>query len=257
MLDSFSLSQISIVRECCFKVIDNTFLPGVVARAVLAVCGLMPKYHIDSLFERIKDFQGINFRYQQISTSDFIDYMILKFPIIFGSLNTNVATTLTCSVCRWVSFRQSRDSTLKLYFPFSSLRERSISLQDLISRNSQALLDGKNQVYCGKCGRNTSQRSSCSFENSIVLIEIVRVLTFRGEKSRNNSSVYFPLTGISLPGRSGTFSVVATCNHRGSFDTGHWFSQIQLSDGAWFKIDNLEGRHIPLPTIGKDNVGSN
>ena len=133
-----------------------------------------------------------------------------------------------------------------------------LSERDLfpISRNSQALLDCKNQVYCGKCGRNTSQRSSCSFENSIVLIEIVRVLTFRGEKSRNNSSVYFPLTGISLPGRSGTFSVVATCNHRGSFDTGHWFSQIQLSDGAWFKIDNLEGRHIPLPTIGKDNVGS-
>ena len=80
------------------------------------------------------------------------------------------------------------------------LSQRSISLQDLISRNSQALLDGKNQVYCGKCGRNTSQRSSCSFENSIVLIEIVRVLTFRGEKSRNNSSVYFPLTGISLRG---------------------------------------------------------
>ena len=214
----------------------------------------MPKYHIDSLFERVKDFQGIHLRYQQISTSDFIDYMILKFPIIFGCLNTNITTTLTCSICGWVSFRQSRDSTLKLYFP---LRERSISLQDLISRNSRALLDGKNQVNCGKCGRNTSQRSSCSFDNSIVLIEIVRVVTLQGGKRRNNSPVSFPLTGISLPGRSGTFSVVATCNHTGFHDSGHWFSQIQLSNGSWFKIDNLKGRHLPLHTLGKDNIASN
>ena len=138
------------------------------------------------------------------------------------------------------------------------LSERDLFLYKILSLEILGLCwTVRNQVNCGKCGRNTSQRSSCSFDNSIVLIEIVRVVAFQGGKKRNNSPVSFPLTGISLPGRSGTFSVVATCNHTGFHDSGHWFSQIQLSNGSWFKIDNLKGRHLPLHTLGKDNIASN
>ena len=86
--------------------------------------------------------------------------------------------------------------------------ESPISLQDLISRNSRSLLDGKNQVYCGKCKQNTSQRFSSSFESQIIVIEIVRIITIRNEMRRNNSPVYFALKGISLPGCPGTQLVI-------------------------------------------------
>ena len=79
------------------------------------------------------------------------------------------------------------------------MRKKSFLLQDLINRNSRVFLSGNNQVRCGKCKRDTPQESSCSFNGELILIEIVRVI-FKDEKQRNDSSVFFPLKGISLPG---------------------------------------------------------
>ena len=219
---------------------------------MLAVCGFDNIVYVEKAFNIVKDFTGRQFRYRQLSLSDFVDYLLLKFPTIFNSLCTSITTTLTCTSCGWLSFRQSPDSALKLYFYNSPMRKKSFLLQDLINRNSRVFLSGNNQVRCGKCKRDTPQESSCSFNGELILIEIVRVI-FKDEKQRNDSSVFFPLKGISLPEMPGTFSPIATCHHTGSLDSGHWFARVRLSNDSWYEIDDTKGRHAVITSVGESS----
>ena len=52
------------------------------ARAVLAVCGFDNIVYVEKAFNIVKDFTGRQFRYRQLSLSDFVDYLLLKFPTI-------------------------------------------------------------------------------------------------------------------------------------------------------------------------------
>ena len=98
------LSQAWTIRKACVKYQNNYVSDEViVARAVLAVCGFDNIVYVEKAFNIVKDFTGRQFRYRQLSLSDFVDYLLLKFPTIFNSLCTSITTTLTCMSCGWLS----------------------------------------------------------------------------------------------------------------------------------------------------------
>ena len=76
--------------------------------------------------------------------------------------------------------------------------------------NSNAVLDGDNAVYCGRCKVKTPHRLTREFDPDVLLIEIIRVTeTSRNNWLKNGSPVNFTAVGVNLPGFSRFYRVVA------------------------------------------------
>ena len=53
------------------------------ARAILSICGMFPVESLATLFDNVKDFNGVRNRYRQIPVTDFVDFIVLKAPRLF------------------------------------------------------------------------------------------------------------------------------------------------------------------------------
>ena len=124
--------------------------------------------------------------------------------------------------------------------------KKTLSLQELIISNSSSCLSGADAVYCGTCKRNTCQTSSHSYENTVFILELIRVSAVRGTRKKNSSIVNIPLSGIALPGCSISYRPVATAHHLGLVDSGHWISRIMLDGGHWIECDDLKARYAKI-----------
>ena len=109
------------------------------------------------------------------------------------------------------------DYSLKLYLPKDS---KHVSLADLVGYNLRTVLRGKNAVCCGNC-RNlkTKHTSTRVCDPDLLMIEIIRVTKIKQQWVKNNASISFPCSGLSLPGFNRSYKVVSTCNH-------HWWSLV-------------------------------
>jgi len=198
--------------------------------------------HLPLFFESVRDFNGIQHRYGQISASDFIDFLILKAPEIF--VGFNFTNSNTCMRCRWTSIKDSAEPSFKLYFPTPS--PDSISLQELVERNSKQVLDGTDAVFCGNCACKTSMSVSRSFPGKVVIVELMRGYFYNGQRCKHFTKVTFPIHDITLTGSTEKFRVIASCHHSGTVAAGHWFSWITMDKRTWWKIDDLKSTHKRL-----------
>src|SRR6187402_2583308 len=148
------LSCIPTLRSLCMSS-SNTNLSTFEIQLFNAVRAL---FHTRScqpvalFFRSVMDFNGVNNRFGQVATSDFIEHLCSRSPKLLQELKFSFSATLQCIPCKWVSHKVWSDVSLKLYLPPD---KKSISLADLVGYNSKALMDSKDAVHCGKCMINT------------------------------------------------------------------------------------------------------
>ena len=70
------LGQCLNIRTLCLELVsqESGTFDIVVAKAILATCGISNLKYIDDLFHVVKDFAGRSSRYHQLPVPDFIDF---------------------------------------------------------------------------------------------------------------------------------------------------------------------------------------
>jgi len=134
---------------------------------------------------------------------------------------------------------------LKLYFPSDS---KQVALHELVDYSSKAVLARSEAVYCGHCDAKTTHTLSRDSDPDLFAVELIRVIDSNGW-IKNDSMVTFPVTGLALPGFPRRYRVVATCDHRGSLNGGHWLTKVSTSRG-WFELDDLSSRNFATDPPG-------
>ena len=147
-------------------------------------------------FRSVMDFTGINNRFGQVATPDFIEHLCVKSPMLLQELKISFSATLQCISCKWVSHQEVSDVSLKLYIPPD---KKCVSLADLVAHNSRGFLDRRDAVYCGKCLLNTPHSMTHDYDPDVLLIEIIRVTDAGSRWIKNGSPITFPTVGVNLP----------------------------------------------------------
>ena len=89
-------------------------------------------------------------------------------------------------------------------------------------------------------------------QGDTILLEIVRVSQTRnGGWLKNNLRVTFPSSAFNLPGSTRKYRLIATCHHRGSLHSGHWFTRMRGTGSKWYEIDDLASHHREVQQSGK------
>ena len=58
---------------------------------------------------------------------------------------------------------------------------------------------------------------------------------------------------LKLPGFLRSYSVVGSCHHRGSLNSGHWITKVLTSKG-WFDMDDLRSDSLPSGPPGVNDA---
>jgi ubiquitin C-terminal hydrolase len=158
---------------------------------------------------------------------------------------------LKCSLCKWVSPLAGNDVFLKLYIPPE--KKGNVSLDDLVVYNSNVQLATQDAVWCGNCNAKTPHTQTREYNPNLFLIEIVRVIKTRHRWVKNPIPISFSTDNLILSGFSRKYKVIASCHHKGTLKSGHWFSKI-LTVNEWFTLDDLKAYvHPTCPPGSKDN----
>ena len=81
------------------------------------------------------------------------------------------------------------------------------------------------------------------------MFEIIRVTKTNHTWQKNTTPLDFPMDGITVPGSDRKYKVIGTCNHRGSLRSGHWYTNLRMSNNQWFEVNDL-GKHKIVPAPG-------
>ena len=76
-----------------------------------------------------------------------------------------------------------------------------------------------------------------------MIFEIIRVTKANTHWIKNSIPISFPVNGLVFPGSDRKYSIIGTCNHKGSLGSGHWFTKLRMNDGRWFVLDDLQPQH--------------
>ena len=231
------LSCIPNLRRCLDTLSDAGTLEKSLWNALYAILHSHRPPLVHALFNEIKDFNGRDNRYGQIAVPDFLDYLCTQVSKVGQALLFRYFTRLQCSKCKWMSEVPSDDYSFKLYIPKDF---KNMTLANLVGYNSRTVLRGNNAVCCGNC-RNlkTKHTSTRVCDPDILMVEIIRVTKVKQRWIKNNVSISFSCSGLSLPGFSRTYRVVSSCNHHGSIISGHWFTKV-LTERGWFELNDLK-----------------
>ena len=186
--------------------------------AIDAILTSTSRTSVDTFFSLVRDFQGINNRYGQVAVPDFLEHLFNTIPTIFQSLRSNVSVSLQCQRCKWCSISTTSETLIKFYLPPS--RQANISFSDLIVFNSEMKFPESAGVNCAKCGVKTAHSSRREHHSDLLFLEIIRVSRANTYWSKNYTCINFPLNGIVFPGSDRKYSVIATCNHKGTLLIG-------------------------------------
>jgi ubiquitin C-terminal hydrolase len=192
---------------------------------------------INYFFNLIRDFQGTDNRYGQIAVSDFLEYLGLKLADLFDQIRFECISKLQCLNCKWVSYQISKDLLFKLYIPPTHTH---CTLTDLLDYNTTVSMRD-NSIFCGRCSKKTDHYLTAELVSNFVILEVIRVSDAKGSGSffKNNIPISFPTSGISIPGCRSKYQVVATCHHRGTLNSGHWFVKLKTANQTWWVCDDL------------------
>jgi len=200
-----------------------------------------------------EDFQGPNNRYGQVAVTDFLEYLSATIPDIFQHIRNNVSTYLQCQRCKWISVTTANELLIKLYIPG---HHRPISLNELITFNSETIFSDASGVHCAKCGSKTAHTSRREHLSDLLLFEIIRVSRPKTTWIKNCIPVTFPVNGIVLPGSQRKYNIIGTCNHRGSIYSGHWFTCLRMADDRWYELNDLHRKHSIISRPGHNDKTS-
>ncbi len=65
--------------------------------------------------------------------------------------------------------------------------------------------------------------------------------------------VSFSVCNLKLPDFSRSYKVIASCHHRGTVNSGHWFTKILTANNVWYCLDDLMPKAIPTCPPGSDD----
>ena len=70
-----------------------------------------------------------------------------------------------------------------------------------------------------------------------------------------DAAISFDCKNLTLPGFDRRYKVLSTCHHRGSINSGHWFTKV-LTGKGWFEMDDLKsGNHSTgIPGVNDRSV---
>ena len=143
-----------------------------------------------------------------------------------------------------------KDVQLKLYLPLDCKR---LTLSDLLLSNSNAMHLNRDSVFCGQCTKKTPHQSKKDFNSDIFFVEIIRVIEKDKKWVKNPMKVSFSVCNLKLPDFSRSYKVIASCHHRGTVNSGHWFTKILTANNVWYCLDDLMPKAIPTCPPGSDD----
>jgi len=112
------------------------------------------------------------------------------------------------------------------------------------------VLKDDDAVFCGNCNTKRAHSSSRDYTSDLCLIEVIRVSQINETFwVKNSLPINFPVRDLKLPGFTRTYRVLATCHHRGSLQTGHWFTKISTNSG-WYELDDLKVKSLSTKPPG-------
>ena len=120
------------------------------------------------------------------------------------------------------------------------------TLADLFDYNMNAFLKD-NSIFCGRCRKRTGHYLTVEFVSNFIILEIIRASDTKtiGHFTKNRKPISFPTSGISVPGCTSKYQVVATCHHSGTLHAGHWFTKVKTTTQTGGNMMTLN-RQIPL-----------
>jgi len=128
---------------------------------------------------------------------------------------------------------------------------KNCSLSKLLDYNASVTFRNRS-VCCGNYAQKTKHSFKFELQSNFIMLEVIRVSEERKGRRvfwrKNNTSISFPITGISLCDRK--YQVIATCHHRGSLQYGHWTSEVIMGDNTWYEFDDLRPKNLVCAAPG-------
>jgi ubiquitin C-terminal hydrolase len=101
----------------------------------------------------------------------------------------------------------------------------------------------------------TAQSSSRDYGEGpdLFLVEIIRVKkASKNQWQKSSVPISFPVAKLKLPNFSRSYTITASCHHRGSLTSGHWFTKLSTNHG-WYELDDLKKKNFVPPPGNRDN----
>ena len=195
-------------------------------------------------FSSIRD-APFNFNSQQ-DASEILQVLLDDFkgtsPLAEDIISTTVQSTLTCDTCFCSSINEDKLDILAV----SPKKHISASLIELLQSQS---LSGDNMWFCPQCcsEQNATIDSAITKSGSILIVQLKRYTTFQGNSFKDNKHVVclpshdhvleIPIDQNNTITFSNRYTLVATINHSGNLNAGHYWAFIKKGD-SWLKCND-------------------
>ena len=155
---------------------------------------------------------------------------------------TTVQTTVMCDVCFCSSTKEDKLDILTL----PTRKHISNSIHQLLQIQP---LSGDNMWFCPYCNskQNATTQSSITNSGSILILQLMRYDNCLGNVYKNNKRVLclptsnhqlkLPINLANEVSFSKEYSLVATINHSGNLNAGHYWAFVKDSD-AWLECND-------------------
>ena len=138
-------------------------------------------------------------------------------------------TTITCNTCFCSSIKEDKSDILIL----PTFNQISSSLNESLKPET---LSGEHMWSCPQCSelRESTRETSVSNCGQVLIIELNRFTKFNGDTFKDTRFVECLTVSFSKE-----FSLVASINHSGSLNAGHYWAFIKDNiSKSWFKCDD-------------------
>ena len=199
-----------------------------------------------------KDF---NLNIQQ-DVPEVLNTLLMEFigssPLAEELVSNTIRTTTSCDVCFCTSIVEDKHETLAV----PTKKHISMSLNDLLQNQS---LTGDNMWFCPQCSKNQNAtiESHIIKSGSILILQLKRYVNFQGRLLKDTKLVNCLPCGdvqLKVPIMQNDivslkhYSLVATINHSGSLNSGHYWAFIK-ENNIWFECNDRSVLQVQPPAL--------
>ena len=179
-------------------------------------------------------------------------------PLAEDIFSTTIQSTVTCDICFCSSIKEEKLDILSL----PTKKHISTSFTDLLKSQS---LSGDNMWFCPQCSskQNATMDSIITRSGSVLILQLKRYATFQGNVFKDTRQVdCLPCPGHTLEipidqnnsiSFSNRYKLMATINHSGNLDAGHYWAFIKKGN-LWLKCNDSSVLSVKSSVLNNSSV---
>ena len=215
-----------------------------------------PSNFLRALARKVSVNRGIQFHFNTQQDVPEILKVILDelkglSPIADSIFSTTICSTLSCDSCFCSSVKEEKLDILLL----QPRKYISMSLNNFLQSES---LTGDNQWHCPQCSvkRDCSKELSISSCGKILIVQLKRFSDHSGNSIKDTQQIHClpePTHSLTVPIKpsdsvsfSNRYSLIASINHSGTQQAGHYWAFIKnVNDNTWLKCNDQSVVVVP------------